>query len=101
MSTVHSTPHPGQHKTFKVFSKDPDMVGMTIRIDDWWDRMTGGEFWLTPVTLPAASVYMHHRRIADLPMDEEIVYGWDSESRGFAVHVSELGPEVTLAGEAA
>ena len=100
MTAVHQEPHPGQGRTFVVLSSDRQLHCKTIRVDDWFDRVCGRACWPSSTAHPAAIIYREHAEFAGLPMDEEIVYGWDASSAGFAVHASEIGPEIP-AGDAA
>lgn len=64
-------------------------VSIEFRVEDWWDRMTGGS-WMSATGNPAALMYAM-RSASVLPLDDEVVYGKDlSTGLGHIVHVSEL-----------
>jgi hypothetical protein len=61
---------------------------------DWWDRCTGGRFWMDCPGSPWCLEYAVHVRQVHLPVDNEVVYVKDTHGFGRLVHVTELG-EVT------
>lgn len=91
---VHQQSFDGAGKTYRIVSADPAVHGKTIRVEDYWDRVMGGEFWTTPLQTPAAVKYMLHAEAANTRFSEDIVYGKTKDGMGFAVHVSELDAEV-------
>lgn len=66
----------------------------TIKVEDWWDRV-GGISWMFSNGNPAAMIYALRSAFAELPLDDEVVYGKDETGLGHIVHVSELGEVVT------
>lgn len=60
-----------------------------IRIEDWWDRVTGGS-WMDANGNPAALMYAMRSGITGLPIDNEVLYGKDSQGLGHLLHVSEV-----------
>lgn len=92
---THSQAHPLAGKTVTLndsvvedFMQHQVVSGAEYRIEDWWDRMTGGS-WMNDDGNPAALQY-GMRSLGGLPMDDEVVYG-KIGNLGHIVHVSELG----------
>lgn len=91
----HDAPHAtaGQTVTlrddFKGTAADPQ-PGTQFRVEDYWDRITGGS-WMDAEGNPAALKYaMRSGLEAHLPLDDEVVYGKDENGYGHLVHVSEI-----------
>jgi hypothetical protein len=87
----HKEPRPkaGQVVTVKLKGGDPDRInGQKYRLEDWWDRVTGGS-WMNAVGNPAAIKYAMRNGFAGLPLDDEVVYG-KVDGLGHLLHVSEL-----------
>lgn len=91
----HDTPHEkaGQTVTLKPDFKGTDadpLPGSEFEIEDWWDRLTGGS-WMDAAGNPAALKYaMRSGLLANLPTDDEVVYGHDKSGFGHLVHASEI-----------
>lgn len=89
---MHTETHPlsGQTVTLSNVGNNFDEVrdGVVFRIEDWWDRLTGGS-WMFAVGNPAAIKYAIRSGAANLPLDDEVVYGKIGPF-GHLVHVSEL-----------
>ncbi len=90
MSIFHTSEFPGAGKTYTIKSCDPVLNGATIRVEDYWDRVMGSEFWTSAIH-PMGPRFMLRREQARFPMNEEIVYGKDQHGFGVMVHVTELG----------
>ena len=89
---MHDTAHPLAGKT--VLLKDfrhPDVSTTTpeFRLEDWWDRVSGGS-WMTARGNPAALHYAARAGFANLPVDDDVVYG-KIGYLGYLAHVSEIG----------
>lgn len=80
---MHSDPHPqaGQYVIVDA-GKGP----FEYRIEDWWDRLTGGS-WMYAEGNPACLAYAI-RTAGRTPIDDEVVYG-----DGMLVHVTEIKEE--------
>lgn len=85
----HAKPFEGAGKTFAIDIKGID--GDEIRVEDWWDRVSGGS-WMTAEGNPAALTYAMRTGLScpEVPTDDEVVYG-KVGPYGHLVHVSELG----------
>lgn len=65
------------------------VTGAEFRVEDWWDKLTGGS-WMFAEGNPAALKYaMRAGMGGQLPLDDEVVYGHIGPL-GHLVHVSEL-----------
>jgi len=92
---MHDAPHPLAGKTAKI-KKDvvhlqfKDFGGSEIRVEDWWDKVSG-KSWMDSVGNPACLVYAMRSAMQKppLPIDDEVVYGKVS-CYGHLVHVTEL-----------
>jgi hypothetical protein len=90
--------HPLAGKTVKI--KDAGACngevaeGQEYRIEDWWDKATGGS-WMYADGNPAALKYAIRAGTAKpgLPLDDEVVYG-KIGSFGHLLHASEIGDVV-------
>lgn len=97
---MHAFAHPLAGKTVRLnaLAKDPvqEQVvdGAEFQIEDWWDsKRVFGKSWMDANGNPAALHYAFRGGMADLPIDDEVVYGHIG-ALGHLVHVSELGEEV-------
>lgn len=93
----HEDAHPlaGQTVHLNVAGDHPlvkELSGKEYRIEDWWDRLTGGS-WMHADGNPAALKYAFRAGMTGLPTDDEVVYG-KVGAFGHLVHVSELGEPV-------
>lgn len=59
-----------------------------ILIEDWWDRVSGTS-WMFSDGNPACIKYALRSAAADLPIDNEVLYG-KIDGIGHLVHISEL-----------
>lgn len=104
-TNMHTETHPlaGQTVVLKTgTSPDPSSPlqldqpadGVKFRIEDWWDKLTGGS-WMYADGNPAALKYALRIGLADErpPLDDEVVYG-KIGAFGHIVHTSELGEVV-------
>ena len=88
---MHEESHPDAGKK-RIIKDDrqhhgvPNFGGSEIRIEDWWDKLTGGS-WMFAEGNPACLNYA--MRSVDLPIDDEVLYG-KINNLGYLVHVSEL-----------
>lgn len=93
--TIHNTSHPlaGQTVILNTTAVDPVRGIVTenaeYRIEDYWDRVSG-QSWKYSSGNIAAMQYALRAAYANLPMDDEVVYG-KIDGFGHLVHVSELG----------
>ena len=91
---IHTEKHQAAGKV--VLIKDtvgPDtngqvLAGQEYHIEDWWDRV-GGQSWMVTKNNPACMLYAMRSGLADLPCDNEVVYG-KIGGLGHLIHVSEL-----------
>lgn len=86
----HAEPHPLAGQTVKIRDGIERIGGAEYRLEDWWDRLTGGS-WMDATGNFAAMAYAV-RTAGDTPIDDEVVYG-KIGSLGFLIHVSELATE--------
>lgn len=63
-------------------------------VEDWWDHLTGGS-WGEAEGNPACMMYAIRAGFADLPPDDEVLYGHlvTPGGLGMLVHVSEIDLE--------
>jgi len=69
-----------------VHPQIPDFGGSEFRVEDWWDKVTGGS-WMNAIGNPAALIYA--ARSVNTPIDDEVLYGKVGPF-GHLVHISEL-----------
>lgn len=83
-AVIHAEPHPlaGQYVIVDAGAGPP----FEYRIEDWWDRVSGGS-WMFADGNPACLVYAM-RTAGRTPINNEVVYG-----DGMLVHVSEIKEE--------
>lgn len=89
--------HAGQTMTLSRPLRLQPPTGMydgRFTVEDWWDRVAGVS-WKHANGNPAAMIYGMRSAFAELPFDDEVVYGHDESGFGHLVHVSELGEVVT------
>ncbi len=91
----HAFAHPLAGKTVQLKLKGThphiEEPNPTLRIEDWWDRVSGGS-WMKATGNPAAMMYGIRSGMNGLPTDDEVVYG-KVGSRGHLIHVSEIGDQ--------
>lgn len=68
----------------------PDFGGSEYRVEDWWDKATGGS-WMDARGNPACLVYGARTGFSPNPppLDDEVLYGKVGPF-GHLVHVSEI-----------
>ncbi|MFF7899998.1 hypothetical protein ACFZCV_14555 [Streptomyces sp. NPDC007920] len=94
MNLRHSSPHPlaGQVVTVAPAAQlhgFPDATPLQFKVEDWNDRVFGGQWWGAMDGNPAALSYAMRSAVGGLPTDNEVVYGHVG-GRGHLVHVSEI-----------
>ncbi len=98
---AHENPSPlaGQTVRIRKGVTDPAqgavVAGAEYRVEDWWDRVSGGS-WMTAQGNPAALQYAMRTSVTDLnghdvPIDDEVLYGKVGPF-GHLVHLFELEP---------
>lgn len=88
----HSTPSDLAGKTVTIREDVPHLGGQEYRVEDWWDRVTGGS-WMFADGNPAAMQYAVRtgsRGAGAVPLDDEVLYG-KVGGLGHLVHRSEIG----------
>ncbi len=88
----HHQPHPLAGQTATVnFGARGNISGFhDIRVEDWWDRLTGGS-WMTAEGNPACVMYAIRSGLNNLPEDNDVLYGHDPQSHlGHLFHVTEI-----------
>lgn len=93
MKVIHKDPAPlagttVHIKAFAAHPQVPDFGGAEFRVEDWWDRVSGGS-WMDTNGNPACFVYAMRAALVELPMDNEVLYG-KIGALGHLVHVSEI-----------
>ena len=85
----------GKQFHIKNFSHPYFQDEVVIRIEGWWDDVTGGS-WKWANGNPAAMIYAMRTGLKDdaVPPDDEVLYG-KVGGLGVLVHETELGDEVT------
>lgn len=90
---MHTTQHPLAGQVVRinddVVHPQFELAGGDFEIEDWWDRLMG-KSWMDCNGNPACMIYA--LRAADLPIDDEVVYG-KFHGLGVLLHVSELEPQ--------
>jgi hypothetical protein len=89
----HNTQHPKAGQTVKIHFKEPghfqlDGLDHEFRLEDWWDRINGVS-WMFSDGNPAAMVYGMRSGLAQLPINDQVVYG-KIGNYGHLVHESEI-----------
>lgn len=82
---MHSEQHSLAGQTVSV---DIGQGYQDYRVEDWWDRLTGGS-WMDAVGNPAALNYAMRVATERLPINDDVVYG-KIGAFGYLVHVSEI-----------
>jgi hypothetical protein len=88
---AHDTEHPLAGKTVRISSKDGGYNGRDFTVQDWFDRLVPVE-WKLLDQHPQVSQYSYHVGSANLPADEDVVYG-KAGLIPMMVHTSELTEE--------
>lgn len=84
--SIHPQPAPQAGATITA---DIGRGAEQIRVEDWWDRVSGGS-WMAAEGNPAALKYAMRSGLAGLPIDNKVLYGKDSHGLGHLLHVSEV-----------
>ncbi|QCG77047.1 hypothetical protein SEA_EWALD_38 [Gordonia phage Ewald] len=90
-TTIHPDPHPTADRAVVVLAKSiasETPQPMVFMVEDYWDRVSGGS-WQTAVDSREALAYGLRAGFADLPLDDEVLYGTIG-STTLLVHVSEI-----------
>lgn len=88
---MHTESHPLAGQTVKVdFGESGGNIQgiQEYRVEDWWDKLTGGS-WMSADGNPAAMLYGMRSGFKGNPIDNEVVYGKVGPF-GHLVHVSEI-----------
>lgn len=92
---IHTESHPLAGQTVKIAEGVADpaqgavIAGALYRIEDWWDRVSGGS-WMHARGNPAALHYAMRTGVSiPVPTDNEVLYGKIGHL-GHLVHVSEI-----------
>ena len=80
-------------KTVVLKSKSPEMHDQEYKVEDYWENVSGNS-WMKGWGIPACLVYGCRVVIAELPLNDEVVYGKTRDGLGHIVHVTELGGEL-------
>ena len=85
--------HPLTGKTVILNCKpDPHKLnGQEFIVEDWWENVSG-KSWMVCNGNPVCLEYAMRSAFANLPTDNEVLYGKIS-THGHLVHVSEIGGE--------
>ena len=84
---LHTTPYEKAGTTVKITKGE--FEGHAYRIEDWWDRVSGGS-WMFAEGNPACLEYAVRSGFGGLPTDDEVLYG-KIGGLGKLIHVSEIG----------
>lgn len=90
---VHPQPHPQAGESVAIVAGA--LVGQSILIEDWWDRIVG-KSWMNCDGNPACLIYAMSS-LGD-PLDDEVIYGKIGSS-GTLVHVTNLARPVPAEGD--
>lgn len=92
---IHSEPHELSGQTVKLTADFSDrsgelQPGMEYRVEDYWDRVSGGS-WMNATGNPAAMKYAMRSGLSvkPIPIDNEVLYG-KIGAFGHLIHVSEV-----------
>jgi len=94
---VHTEESPLAGKVVKI--KDNvthpqfNLAGMDYRVEDWWDRVSGGS-WMYANGNPACLIYAIRSAVQTppLPVDDKVLYG-KVDGLGVLLHESEIAEE--------
>lgn len=92
---LHAQRSPLAGQTVLVADHASEIGGLTIAIEDWWDRVAGQSWMFCDGNL-ACLQYAMRTGLADyqVPTDNEVLYGKVGNA-GVLVHLSELSAETT------
>jgi hypothetical protein len=92
---IHTEAHPLAGQDVKIAEGVADPRGMVVpgalyRIEDYWDRVSGGS-WMWAQGNPSALQYAMRTGLVNqsVPTDDEVLYG-KIDGIGHLVHVSEI-----------
>ena len=89
---IHSKSHPLSGQTVRlkdgICHPQYNMNGGEFKVEDWWDRVTGGS-WMNANGNPAAIIFAIRSAGVGLPTDGEVVYG-KFKGMGVIIHASEI-----------
>lgn len=89
---MHAESHPLAGKTVKIKAEANVLGGADFRVEDWWDRVSGGKSWMHANGHPACIQFAARTGLSReirVPTDNEVVYG-KIGALGYLVHVCEL-----------
>ena len=93
---IHRESHPLSGQTVRlkdgICHPQYNMNGGEFKVEDWWDRVTGGS-WMDADGNPAALIFAIRSAGVDLPFSDEVVYG-KFKGMGVIIHVSEISEEL-------
>lgn len=86
--SLHSHPSPLAGSTVTVdMGRGPE----PYRVEDWWDRVSGGSWTIAAGNLAALNYAMRAGfNGKPIPLDDEVLYGKDDAGFGHLVHVNEV-----------
>lgn len=84
---MHNEASPLSGRTVTI--KTGTHAGCEYRVEDYWDRVSGGKSWMDMGGNPACIIYGVRAGQEGLPIDDEVVYGKIGPF-GHLIHVSEL-----------
>lgn len=88
MNALHPEPAPLAGQTVTIdLGNGPE----SYRVEDWWDRVSGGS-WMTARGNRAALAYAMRTGFSgkSIPLNDEVLYGKTASGFGHLVHVSEV-----------
>lgn len=92
---IHTIKSPLAGRTVKIKScvEHPQQViaGEDYRVEDWWDRVSGGSSWMDTAGNPACLIYAMRTGFSKIPIpnDDEVLYG-KVGCLGHLIHISEI-----------
>lgn len=92
---MHTEAHPDAGQTVNVLISTHPTLPPGVHqfvIEGWWDHLTQSS-WMYAQGNPAALIYAVHSGMAQLPIDDEVLYGHIGGA-GVLLHVSEINQEV-------
>lgn len=84
------------HKASPFAGKKVKINGKDFRVEDWWDRIYGNAWRFAALKDGNFAAVNYGVRVAkaNLPQDDEVLYGKDMDGLGHLVHLSEVGRDV-------
>ncbi len=93
---LHNEASPLAGQTVRIASwvkhpQNSSFGGADIRIEDWWDRVSGGS-WMFAKRNPACLVFAMRTGFSErsIPTDDDVLYGKTADGLGHLIHVTEL-----------